>query len=193
MKQERAQKPEINIADDREREHAILANQSNLVEQIAERIPSATGSRAAPPAHAKSRGWSASPTHASPIKIAPDQYSRPSRAVESSSGNQRAKKNREKCASFESAIAPGKLRFGQQFRQQTIFRRAEERRLRADQKIPRHIRSASCAAPAPRRRAARRPFRRISCRWSPSVCCSGRRSSRRSSKKAGRELRRAAE
>ncbi len=130
--QERRQKPQIGVAHDGPAQDAILRDDAKLPAKIGKGL--ARNVRLdRQRVLARSRSWSQS-DHCKPEEhdAGPDVPA--SKRVGQKSREHHRSNRRHKSAEFDDAISPGKFVFREQFGQQAVLGRAEQRSLRADQK-----------------------------------------------------------
>src|SRR4029077_10972578 len=129
--QQRGQKPQISISHHSPAKDTIPPDDAELTAKIGERIgsksPRRIGCRHARNAEAREKAEKSEPkkNHAGP-KVAATK-----RVCEKSSEHHRGN-GRKKGAEFNHAVSPGELVSREQFGQEAILRRAEQRPLRAD-------------------------------------------------------------
>ena len=143
--QQRGQKPEIGVAEDGPSEHTVGADGFQLCAQVAEGIPAEFfgGVGGWNVGDAKTGGETEQGAaqehdsgHGFVIAIAFGKVA----------GGHHGADAADEGAELDDAIAPGEAALRQNFRQQAVFRGAEERGLRADQKNGGAFQLANCEA-----------------------------------------------
>ena len=130
---QRGQEPQVGVAHHRPRQHSIPRDDADLAAEVGERI------RPKPPrgiGGGYARNSKAREQSAQREREQNDTRPRlpPAKRNGEKSRCHRGRDRRNKRAELDHPVSPGEFFFREQLREQTVFRRAEQRTLRADQK-----------------------------------------------------------